>query len=246
VLKREQPDYIFHLAGIATGNSVEDFFRVNVLYATTLLRAAQDADMKERPILFVGTAAEYGTITPADLPLKETSICHPYNYYGMSKLMQTLSVIAAAESEERRLVVVRPFNIVGTGMPGHLALASFARQLEQIKRGNSAPIIKVGNLGSKRDFIDVQDVVRLCWILIRCETAYGEIINLCTGIATPTSQLLDQLIKASSVRVNVEFAPHLSKELDIELHYGSNEKARRLIGDFKYTPIEQTIRRIAP
>jgi GDP-4-dehydro-6-deoxy-D-mannose reductase len=212
----------------------------------TLLHATYDANMTDRPILFVGTAAEYGSISPGDLPLRETSKCQPYNYYGMSKLMQTLAVIAAAESENRRILIVRPFNIIGAGMPGHLALASFVRQLQEIRRGTRAPIIKVGNLNSRRDFIDVEDVVRLCWLLIRTEIAYGEIVNLCTGIATSVAELLDLLIKASGLAVGVAIAPDLYKELDIELHYGSNEKAGRLIGDFAYTSIEQTIQQIAP
>src|SRR5438067_939120 len=83
-LEKAQPDYLFHLAGIATGDSAEEFFRVNVLFAAALLRASRNADIIDRPILFVGTAAEYGRINDEDLPVKETSPCRPYNYYGMS------------------------------------------------------------------------------------------------------------------------------------------------------------------
>ena len=131
-------------------------------------------------------------------------------------------------------------------MPEHLALASFARQVAKIKKGSSPPIIHVGNLNSSRDFIDVEDVVRLYWMLIKNEDAYGEVFNLCTGIATPTGELLDLLIKASATPASVELLPSLYKEFDIPRHYGSNEKLRRLIGDFKYTPIERTIQKIAP
>lgn len=245
-LERAQPDYLFHLAGIAAGDSAEEFFRVNVLYATALLRASRDANMMSRPILFVGTAAEYGRINDEDLPLRETSTCRPYNYYGMSKLMQTLAGLSEAESESRPIIVARPFNIIGRGMPSHLALGSFARQLAEIKAGTRRPILEVGNLASGRDFIDVEDVVRLYWMLVRNEGAYGKIFNLCTGIATATGDLLDLLIKASGIPVRVESAPNLHKELDISLHYGSNQKLQRLIGDFKYTPIAQTIQKIAP
>src|SRR5205823_3625636 len=112
--------------------------------------------------------------------------------------------------------------------------------------GSRPPIIQVGNLNSKRDFIDVEDVARLYWMLIRNERAYGEIFNLCTGIATRTGKLLDLLISASSTPVRVESGSSLYKEHDIPLHYGSNQKLHRLIGDFKYTPIEQTIQKIAP
>jgi nucleoside-diphosphate-sugar epimerase len=245
-LEKAQPDYLFHLAGIATGNSAEEFFRINVLYATKLFRASQDANLMSRPILLVGTAAEYGRADDEDLPLRETTPCRPYNYYGMSKLMQTLAGLSEAESENRSIVVARPFNIVGRGMPAHLALGSFARQLAEIKAGVRRPILEVGNLGSRRDLIDVEDVVRLYWKLIRCEGAYGKVFNLCTGVATATGDALDLLIKASGLPVRVESTPSLHKDLDMPISYGSNQKLQRLIGDFEYTPLEQTIKKIAP
>ena len=244
-LEKAQPDYVFHLAGTALGDSAEDFFRTNVLYAATLLRALREASLDDRPILFVGSGAEYGRIEDDNLPITERTRCRPYNYYGMSKLMQTLTGLSAAETENRRIVIARPFNIIGVGMPDHLALASFARQVADVKKGKRPPIVEAGNLTASRDFIDVEDVVHLYWLLIRKEGAYGEVFNICTGVPRPTGDLLNLLIKASGMSIRVELVQNLHKELDIPVHYGSNEKLHRLIGNFKYTPIEETIQKIA-
>jgi GDP-4-dehydro-6-deoxy-D-mannose reductase len=244
VLEEMQPDYVFHLAGVASGESAEEFFRSNVLYAVTLLRALRHAGLNDRPVLLVGSGAEYGQIGGGDLPITEDMECRPYNYYGMSKLMQTFIGLSAAETENCRVVVARPFNIIGTEMPEHLALASFALQIREIKAGKRPPVIEVGNLKSVRDFIDVEDVVYLYWALIQNHNAYGEIFNLCTGVPTSMQTLLNRLIEISGTPIDVKIDPKRCKSVDIPAHYGSNLKLHRLIGDFKYTSLEETLRKI--
>jgi GDP-4-dehydro-6-deoxy-D-mannose reductase len=244
VLKKADPDYLFHLAGLTRSDSIEEILRVNVLYAVTLLKASREAHLDDRPLLLVGTAAEYGQISDHDLPITEETECRPYNAYGTTKLAQTLIGLAAAESERRPLVVVRPFNIIGNGMPGYLALESFRRQIQQIKAGRQSPVIRVGNLNASRDFIDVGDVVRLYWTVVRNPQAYGQIFNLCTGIPTSIGAILDLLIQASSLDIEVQCDKAFLKEIDVSVHYGSNKKLQQLIGDFRYTPIEKTIHKI--
>jgi GDP-4-dehydro-6-deoxy-D-mannose reductase len=244
VLKKTDPDYLFHLAGLTRSNSVEEILRVNILYAVTLLKASREANLDDRPLLLVGTAAEYGQISDRDLPITEETECRPYNVYGTSKLAQTLIGLAAAESERRPLVVVRPFNIIGNGMPEYLALESFRRQIQRIKAGGQPPVIRVGNLNTSRDFIDVEDVAQLYWVLLQNRQAYGQIFNLCTGIATSIRALLDLLIQASGLGIEVQCDKACVKEVDVSVHYGSNKKLQRLIGDFRYIPIERTIQKI--
>jgi GDP-4-dehydro-6-deoxy-D-mannose reductase len=244
-LEEAQPDYVFHLAGVSSGESAEEYFRSNVLYAVTLLRALRDASLDDRPVLFVGSGAEYGRVDDKDLPITEKTKCRPYNYYGMSKLMQTLIGLSAAEAGNYRIVVARPFNIVGTGMPEHLALSSFAQQIREIKAGKQPPVIEVGNLTSHRDFIDIEDVVQLYWAIIQNPKAYGEVFNLCTGIATSMEAVLARLIDISGLSIDIRIDPKKWKEVDIPVHYGSNRKLHQLTGEFKYTPLEATLRKIA-
>jgi len=210
----------------------------------TLLRALRDASLDDRPVLFVGSGAEYGRVDDKDLPITEETKCRPYNYYGMSKLMQTLIGLSAAEAENHRIVVARPFNIIGTGMPEHLALSSFALQIREIKAGKQPPVIEVGNLTSLRDFIDIEDVVQLYWALIQNQKAYGEVFNLCTGIATSMEVVLARFIEKSGLPIDVKIDPKRWKDVDIPVHCGSNRKLHELIGEFKYTPLEATIGKI--
>ena len=62
---------------------------------------------------------------------------------------------------ERGLAVVRAraFNHTGAGQEDRFVLASFARQAAEIAAGLRDAVIRVGNLDSCRDFLDVEDVV---------------------------------------------------------------------------------------
>jgi GDP-4-dehydro-6-deoxy-D-mannose reductase len=231
-VRAARPDYVFHLAGVATGDDYQSYYRINTVYAAGLLSALAITGQDRVPVLLTGTAAEYGLVTDAELPITEDAPPRPYNHYGVSKLAQT-QMGSVMGKGGRPLVMVRPFNIIGPGMPPHLALASFAQQLLEISRHQLPPMIEVGNLESARDFIDVKEVVDIYWRLIRQPAAYGQIVNVCSGKATRLGDLLSRLISISGLSVEVRSDPARFKSVDIANHYGSREKLIRLLG---YTP----------
>lgn len=229
VLKSIRPDYVFHLAGITYSDDPLLFYRINTQYAVALLHAMEVIGLDECPVLLVGTSAEYGSISHEQLPIKEDNPARPYNHYGISKLAQSLEGLAAYR-RGLPVVVVRPFNVIGTGMPENLVVQSFATQIIKIKKGQMNPIIKVGNLDSKRDFIDVEDVVRMYWKLISSPSAYGEIVNICTGNGTSINDILSKLIKLSGVVAKVEIDLSRFKSVDVPEHFGCTKKMQRLTG----------------
>ena len=98
------------------------------------------------------------------------------------------------QQSHRKLVVVRPFNIIGENIPKHLAIGNFYSQIQLIPYEG---ILKTGNLNIKRDFIDVYDVVCIMWKLINNNKAYGEVVNICTGTPSLLIDLVNQMISLS-------------------------------------------------
>jgi GDP-4-dehydro-6-deoxy-D-mannose reductase len=229
IFRFAKPDFIFHLAGVTKNPDRILMHQVNSLYALAILQALELAGQSQTPILLVGTAAEYGFFGPEQLPMREETLGIPYNHYGISKLTQTLIGLSAAR-QGQRVVIVRPSNIIGPGMPDHLFLGHVARQLEKILASKHPPVIKVGNISTARDFIDVKDVVEIYWKLIQTDEAYGQVINVCTGRAYPMDRLLDKLLKMIGIHVNLDSDPDLIKQVDLPIYYGSTEKLRKLIG----------------
>jgi nucleoside-diphosphate-sugar epimerase len=229
VIDAVMPDYVFHLAGVVRATDPSLFYRVNSQYAIALLHAMERKGREDCPILLVGTAAEYGLISETQLPIAEDLSPRPYNHYGVSKLTQTLAGLVMAR-KHRPLVVVRPFNVIGPGMPEHLVVQSMAVQVAEIRQGKRPPLLHAGNLKTMRDFLGIQEVVRIYWQLIRNPAAYGEIINICSGRATPIREILDTLLDIAGCSVEIRTDPSRLKEVDIPIHFGSVEKLNGILG----------------
>jgi GDP-4-dehydro-6-deoxy-D-mannose reductase len=240
VVRLSQPDYVFHLAGVNVSPDPIEFYRINAQFAVALLKALEVAGHGDRPVLLVGTSAEYGVVSEGDLPISEDLRPRPYNHYGISKLAQTLEGLAASRGG-RPVVVVRSFNIIGPGMPEYLVIQSFARQLAQIARGVAPPVISVGNLKPSRDFVDVRDAVAIYWKVLRNPACYGKILNVCTGRGTVVEDALKALIRVAGVETEVRTETSRIKDVDVPVHYGSTVKLTRLLGPLTMRPLDSSL-----
>lgn len=243
VVNDAKPDFVFHVAGIADTENFPDFYSVNTLYAANLLQALEIAGHKECPAMLVGTSAEYGVIGPDQLPITEETPAQPYSHYGVSKLAQTQLGLTLAQSG-RKLVMVRPFNIIGRGMGNYLSVKSFARQVAEIVVGVRPPVISVGNLSSSRDFVDVDEVVRIYWKLIQTPAAYGQVINICSGRPIIMNDILEKLIALSAMPIEIRTDTSLFKAIDVPVHYGSPEKLRAILGMVPVRNVDETLKEI--
>jgi GDP-4-dehydro-6-deoxy-D-mannose reductase len=133
----------------------------------------------------------------------------------------------------------RLFIHVGTGHPPATAIQNFARQLALIARGRLAPEVRVGNLTSARDFIDVRDGVAGLMLLLAKGPA-GQPVNVCTGVAVSIQEVLDTLIEISGQKVTVIPDPKLSRPSDEPLLLGDNTRLKSLGWKRKYS-IRQTL-----
>ncbi len=129
-----------------------------------LLEAAQLAGL-ECPILVTGSALVY---RPSAGPITEDSPIGPTSPYGVSKLAQEMLALLAASSPT---FVARPFNHAGPRQTTDYVTSAFARQIAEIEKGLAPPVLKVGNLESRRDITDVRDVVRAYRLLVSERTA---------------------------------------------------------------------------
>lgn len=242
-IKTVQPQSVFHLAGVASSKNPTLFYQVNGVYAASLLHALETTGYEDCPVLLVGTSAEYGLVSSEQLPIDEKTPTHPYSHYGISKLGQTLMGLALSR-QGRPLVMVRPFNIIGYGMPEYLAVQSFVQQITRITQGQQLPVIKVGNLSSSRDFINVEEVVKIYWQLLQTPAAYGQVINVCSGQGTVVGDLLLELVKLANIDVEIQTEATRLKPVDVPIHYGSVEKLQCLLGYSPTTSLERVLRSI--
>ena len=125
-------------------------------------------------------------------------------------------------------------------MPNHLALGDFIYQIKSISKKG---ILKTGNINAKRDFIDVYDVINLMWKLINNQDAYGEVVNICSGIGVSVADILNELIKLSDKDITIINEVARMKKNDMPIHFGDNSKLLKIIGKYKFNALEDTIRK---
>jgi nucleoside-diphosphate-sugar epimerase len=141
-------------------------------------------------LVHLGSAAEYGAVPPG-VPVTEGAAPNPVGAYGVTKLAGTSLVLGLPDA-----VVLRVFNPIGPGSPSSSLLGRITGQLSLHGhaggRLQSRTVIRVGDLGAVRDFVDVRDVADAVYAAAGAE-AVG-VLNVGSGRATLTRDLVRELV----------------------------------------------------
>ncbi len=197
IIAEVSPSVVFHLAGKTPPGDRDEFYRLNTLATLHLLDAIRSVGRPCRVVL-IGSAAELGPVPVEHLPVGEDYPCRPADPYGLSKWLTTVAGLAAGPPLE--VVVARVFNPIGPSLPSSQALGRFAGELA----GGSGPIrLQVGDLESRRDFVDVRDVARAL-IALGSSGRPGRVYHVGSGRSLRVGDGLEALIAWSGRDVRVE------------------------------------------
>jgi GDP-4-dehydro-6-deoxy-D-mannose reductase len=215
-----RPEAVIHLAGLShVGESWSrwgEYFRVNTLGTENLLQAAAGVRL-----ISASSAEVYGHVPEEEQPIPEDRPLAPQSPYAMTKAAaERLALMQGA-------VVVRSFNIVGPGQAPNFALPSFASQLAEIRREERPPVIRVGNLAARRDFVHVDDAIEAYYLLLE-QGEPGETYNLGGGRAYGIGEALERLVAVSGVETEVEVDPDRVRPVEIPLLLADITRLRAL------------------
>jgi GDP-4-dehydro-6-deoxy-D-mannose reductase len=242
VFKKVKPDVVVHLAAQAFNGTSwqmeESTHQTNIFGTLNVLRATRQV-VPEAKIMLACSSAEYGSFDAKDCPLTEDHHLRPITPYAVSKVMTEALGFQYFHNYGLNVFLPRLFIHVGTGHPPATAIQNFARQLALIKKGALKPVMKVGNLDSARDFIDVRDGVEALMLVLE-KGKPGQPINICTGTAHSIKEVLDELIAISGTKAKIEFDKALMRPSDEPLLVGDNSKIKKLGWKQRYT-LKQTL-----
>lgn len=216
-LGRDAPDWVIHLAGVMPPVEESTQWRVNVGATLTLVRQLAVVTGSRTRFLTVGSAAEF--LTPVNCPLREDSPTFGLSSYGRTKWAQSTLALAAGKTLGLPVVVARTFNLIGPGLPDTLVARALCRQFLQTGEDE----LRVGNLSSKRDFVDVRDAVDAYWRLVR-DGRSEEIYNVCTGVPVSVADLINTLSEITGRQRRLCVDPALMRREDPPEVYGENAK----------------------
>lgn len=242
-----KPDRLYHLAAQAfVPQSWADPWETlenNIRAQINIIQSCLKHNLTGTRLLVVGSNEEYGRIQPDELPARETSSLRPDSPYGVSKLAQDFLGQAYFLSHKLPIVRVRPFNHIGPRQNSRFVAPNFARQIVAVERGESEPMVRVGNLDAQRDFTDVRDTVRAYEVALE-KGQPGEVYNIASGISQPVRAVLDGLLAHSTVAINVEIDPARLRPSDTPMQRGDAAKLKAATGWEPAIPFDQTLKDI--
>lgn len=232
------PDYIFHLAAMASvGKSFElerVTYRVNFEGTVNILQAARSCENLKR-LVVVSSADVYGIFRPAAKLLTESQPPSPISPYGIAKAAAEQVSLYYHRQFGVPVCIARAFNHSGPRQKDDFAIPSFARQIARIERGAQEPVILVGDVTARRDLSDVRDIVK-GYRLIAQKGKPGQAYQLCSGRSVAIKQVLQTLLQLSDSRIKVVTDPTRLRKSDIPVLRGSYRKAGRELGfTLRYT-----------
>jgi GDP-4-dehydro-6-deoxy-D-mannose reductase len=201
-----RPDAVLHLAGTSPARRREDPWAAltdDVRMAGNLVVAIAELAPAAR-LVVAGSAAQYGF--GLDRPLAETDQTAPVNPYGLAKDTVERAVLDRTLSAGVSATAVRAFNHCGPGQGPDAPAAQWSRRLAELQREGGG-VLRTGDLGVRRDFLDVRDVADAYLALATAGPDAAGPVNLCSGEATELRQVVELLIAAAGVEVELEVDP---------------------------------------
>ncbi|MGH8489560.1 MAG: NAD-dependent epimerase/dehydratase family protein [Gammaproteobacteria bacterium] len=207
------PELIFHVAGFG-GRDANRCYRTNLDGTRNLMAAAACLQVQPK-IIYVSSASVYGMTRAEESPVKESTPLRPVAAYGASKAAAELAALTFYHQCKIPVAVVRPFNLLGPGLPLGLAAADFLEKGKQIRDGPAERLLKVGNVSAERDFVDVRDAVRAYVDLIESEDIWGKVFNVASGIPVSIQAVLEGILTALNLDVEIRQDPGLKKQVEV-------------------------------
>jgi GDP-4-dehydro-6-deoxy-D-mannose reductase len=246
LIREFEPEVVCHLVAIVdtvTTPDVRLLYKTNTVGTVAVLEALQAAPSAAR-LLYTSTSFVYGASSSEEQPVRENHPLRPLTPYGASKAAGEIISLQHARQTGREVVIARAFQHTGPGHVGAYAMADWAHQLAEIEAGSGSGVIRCGNIDVERDYLDVRDVAS-AYRILATEGRAGEVYNVSSDVPRTMRFLLEGLIQAFGVEVEIEVDPKRLRRVDQPVFYGDSSKARTEVGWSPSFEIEQTLADLA-
>lgn len=201
ILSIEKPDFVFNFVSCRRDN-LKWCLYYNVFLSLCLIQWLKKN--KNTKLVLFGTSAEYGDSEKK--VVSEKDLVNPQSFYGLTKYIQSFLVENFILFYNYNILVLRIFNLKGkiynpTTLVGKINL--FIKKNHLIKKNKK---INLGNLGSYRDFISLNQTSKI--ILKLMEKPYKGIFNIGSGKAVLVRTLVKNMFKKYK---NLHFAEKKKK-----------------------------------
>ncbi len=244
IINSFSPDYILHLASVSSvaqsWQSPQESFVNNTSIFLNLVESIRLTNKNCR-ILSVGSSEEFGEVEEKDLPLTEQHPLKPLSPYAVARVSQEMLSKIYADGYSMDIIMTRSFNHIGPGQRDAFVFSSFAKQLVQLaKTDEKVKKIITGDLTIIRDFVDVRDVVKAYYLLLK-EGKQGEVYNICSGKGFLLKDIIKIMSNLLNIEVETETNPSLARPNENKKIIGSYQKINTELGWHPEIGIEKSL-----
>jgi nucleoside-diphosphate-sugar epimerase len=206
-----RPEFVFHLAAYGAeppSDSLDRAVQVNIQGTCNLLKALSgEGGARLQGMVYTGSDFEYGE---GEGPRAEDGVPNPTNYYAASKASGWMFCRAFRALNNLPIAGVRPFLTYGPNQ-GTRRFVPYVI----LSALSGRPEIPLTGGRQVRDFVYISDIVGGLLKAAQIPAAYGEMINLGTGVGTSLRTVVDLVIQltASSTRPLYGTIPYRKGEI---------------------------------
>jgi UDP-glucose 4-epimerase len=191
------------------------------------------AAKRVRRIVFFSSAAVYGEDVPHDVITENTPV-EPTSFYGIGKF--TAERILLKMTDRSPLLILRPALVYGPSEPGYYYGPSGFLQ----KALSHDPITLWGDGTELREFLHVDDVVAVTTRL--AESDATGVLNIVSGISYTYQDALKAVALIAGAPPLITSKARTKEKVD---HRFDSELLRRACPGFRFTPLDEGLRRTA-
>lgn len=211
-------DMIFHLGAIVfVPYSFENpriTYVTNVVGTLNLLEIARMYDIKK--FIFASTYV-YGQ--PQYLPIDEHHPIQAISPYNRSKILGEELCKGYHQDYGLHCIILRPFNIYGTGQSKDFLIPSIIAQLSSKK-------ITLENPDPMRDYVYIDDVISAYMKAATYDGKGVEIFNIGTGVSYSVKEIVDKIINLGQMNDITVSYTHKIRENEISNIVADIQKAK--------------------
>jgi len=238
------PDAVVHLAAAASvGQSFADpegTWHVNVEGTRGVLEGIRRAALGARMVMAL-SGEEYGRVPLDQLPVTADTPLNPMSPYAESKVAADHLCAQYHRGHGLAVVRLRAFNQLGPGQDPRFVLPSICKQIADAEmEGDGVCRLELGNIDTRRDFLDVRDVVRAYALLLE-KGDPSQVYLAATGRSHAIGDLVDIAVAQARIPVRVTSDPSRVREGEQPDLYAS-PRALEELGWVPRIPLEQSIR----
>tara|TARA_Y100000590_G_scaffold146059_1_gene167917 strand:+ start:343 stop:1164 length:822 start_codon:yes stop_codon:yes gene_type:complete len=227
LIAKLRPQLIFHLAGNYVNTHDLDY-SINSLGAKHIIEALIEEGINTRVIL-IGSAAEYGIVSPNENPIKENRVLCPVTVYGLSKAFQTQLGIYFAQNSNIEILIARMFNLQTPGLSEKLFIGRMEKQISAFLRGEIKEIV-AGNLDSQRDYISADKAIEQLNMIAK-KGKSGEVYHIASGQPIKMKELLHKMLLDARIdpsKIKEDIGAIGKIDYDVPVIYADMTKTNKL------------------